>query len=50
VQFDYSWILGPSQHFGIELGAGAKRLFYQDKSGRGSEALPTGRLSIGYAF
>jgi hypothetical protein len=49
VQFDYSWIVGPSQHFGIELGAGAKRLFYQG-SGGGSTALPTGRLSVGYAF
>jgi hypothetical protein len=50
MQFDYSWILGPSQHFGIELGLGAKRLFYQKKSGGGSDALPTGRLSVGYSF
>jgi hypothetical protein len=50
MQFDYSWILGPSQHFGIELGLGAKRLFYQKNSGGGSSALPTGRLSVGYSF
>jgi hypothetical protein len=49
IQGDYSWILGPSQHFGIELGLGAKRLFYRTK-GRGSDALPTARLSIGYAW
>lgn len=50
IQIDYSWILGPSQHFGIELGLGAKRLFYQGNAGDGSDALPTGRLSVGYAF
>lgn len=50
VQIDYSWILGPSQHFGIELGLGAKRLFYSGSSGGGSEALPTGRVSVGYSF
>ena len=50
VQFDYSWILGPSQHFGIELGLGAKRLFYTGSGSRGSDALPTGRLSVGYSF
>jgi hypothetical protein len=50
IQLDYSWILGPSQHFGIELGLGAKRLFYQGDHGRGSDALPTGRLSVGYSF
>jgi hypothetical protein len=50
MQIDYSWILGPSQHFGIELGIGAKRLFYQGNKGQASEALPTGRLSIGYSF
>lgn len=50
VQLNYSWILGPSQHFGIELGLGAKRLFYSGSEGRGSTALPTGRLSVGYAY
>lgn len=50
IQIDYSWILGPSQHFGIELGLGAKRLFYQGSAGNGSDALPTGRISVGYAF
>jgi hypothetical protein len=50
IQFDYSWILGPSQHFGIELGLGAKRLFYQKQAGGGSDALPTARLSVGYSF
>lgn len=49
IQGDYSWILGPSQHFGVEIGIGAKRLFYSAK-GAGSEALPTGRLSVGYAW
>ena len=50
MQLDYSWILGRSQHFGIEAGVGAKRLFYQGNNTRASEALPTGRLSVGYAF
>lgn len=50
IQIDYSWILGPSQHFGIELGIGAKRLYYQGNKGQASDALPTGRISVGYSF
>jgi hypothetical protein len=50
-ELDYSWILGPSQHFGVELGVGAKRLFITGQDSRQiSTALPTGRLSVGYAF
>jgi hypothetical protein len=50
-ELDYSWIMGPSQHFGVELGVGAKRLFLSGKDVNGvSTALPTGRISIGYAF
>lgn len=50
VELDYSWLLGRSQRFGIETGIGAKRLFYTGKNSLGSDALPTGRISIGYAF
>jgi hypothetical protein len=50
-ELDYSWILGPSQHFGVEVGVGAKHLFLsrQDTYGA-STALPTARISVGYAF
>ncbi|MDQ6717138.1 MAG: hypothetical protein M3Z17_02190 [Gemmatimonadota bacterium] len=50
VQGDYSWWIGKEQRFGIEAGLGAKRLFYHGGGRRGSEALPTGRLSIGWGF
>lgn len=52
IQGDYSWILGPSQHFGVELGVGAKRFFYNSKNTNSnfSVALPTARASIGYAW
>jgi hypothetical protein len=50
IQGDYSWWIGRDQRFGIELGLGAKRLFYHGGGRRGSEALPTGRLSIGWGF
>ncbi len=50
IQGDYSWWIGKKQRFGIELGLGAKRLFYTGSGRRGSEALPTGRLSIGWGF
>nr|MBA3645961.1 hypothetical protein [Gemmatimonadaceae bacterium] len=42
IQGDYSWWIGKQQRFGIELGLGAKRLFYTGDGRRGSEALPTG--------
>ena len=50
VELDYSWLVGRSQRFGIETGIGAKRLFYTGRNSLGSDALPTARVSVGYAF
>jgi hypothetical protein len=49
VDGEYSWILGASQNFGVELGIGAKRYFFNHHSSA-SEALPTAKASIGYAW
>ena len=47
VRGDYVWILGRDQHFSVAAGLGAKRVFGND---HGTEGLPIGRLSIGYAY
>ncbi len=47
VRGDYVWILGRDQHFTVATGIGAKRLINDNL---GTEGLPIGRLSIGYAW
>ena len=47
VRADYVWILGRDQRFSAAMGIGAKRLFSNDF---GTEGVPIGRLSIGYAW
>jgi hypothetical protein len=47
VRGDYVWILGRDQHFSVAAGIGAKRVLGNDI---GTEGLPIGRLSIGYAW
>ncbi|MEO8193344.1 MAG: DUF3575 domain-containing protein [Gemmatimonadales bacterium] len=47
VRADYVWILGRDQHFSAEAGIGAKRILSNQL---GTEGLPIGRLSIGYAW
>jgi hypothetical protein len=49
VEGDYNWVLGASQHFGVSLGIGAKRYFFNHHSSS-SEALPTFKTSIGYVW
>lgn len=49
VDGDYTWVLGASQHFAVEIGLGAKRYFYK-KPNFAEEALPTIKTSIGYAW
>jgi hypothetical protein len=47
VRGDYVWILGRDQHFAVATGIGAKRVIGNDI---GTEGIPIGRLSIGYAW
>jgi hypothetical protein len=47
VRADYVWILGRDQHFTAAAGIGAKRLLTNDF---GTEGVPIGRLSIGWAW
>ncbi|HMA19208.1 MAG TPA: hypothetical protein VKO87_00325 [Gemmatimonadaceae bacterium] len=47
VRGDYVWIIGRDQHFSVATGIGAKRVIGNDI---GTEGLPIGRLSIGYAW
>jgi hypothetical protein len=47
IRGDYVWILGRDQRFSVAAGIGAKRLLNNDL---GTEGLPIGRLSIGYAW
>lgn len=47
VRADYVWILGRDQHFSAAAGIGAKRLLSNDL---GTEGVPIGRLSIGWAW
>ncbi len=50
IRGDYVWILGRDQRFAVAAGIGAKRLFYSENDNEGTEGLPIGRLSIGYAW
>lgn len=47
VRGDYVWIIGKDQRFAVAAGIGAKRLLSNDL---GTEGVPIGRLSIGYAW
>ena len=47
VRADYVWILGRDQRFAAAAGIGAKRLLNDNL---GTEGVPIGRLSIGYAW
>lgn len=47
VRGDYVWTMGRDQHFAVAVGIGAKRIIGKDI---GTEGLPIGRLSIGYAW
>ena len=47
VRGDYVWIIGRDQHFSVAAGIGAKRVLGNDI---GTEGIPIGRLSIGYAW
>ena len=47
IRADYVWILGRDQRFAAAAGIGAKRLLNDDL---GTEGVPIGRLSIGYAW
>lgn len=50
IRGDYVWILGRDQRFAVAAGIGAKRLFYSENDNVGTEGLPIGRLSVGYAW
>jgi hypothetical protein len=47
VRGDYVWIIGKEQRFAVAAGIGAKRLLNDNL---GTEGVPIGRLSIGYAW
>lgn len=47
IRADYVWILGRDQHLTAAAGLGAKRLLNNDF---GTEGVPIGRLSIGWAW
>ena len=47
IRADYVWIIGRDQHFTAAAGVGAKRLLSNDL---GTEGVPIGRLSIGWAW
>ncbi len=48
VRADYVWILGRDQHLTAAAGVGAKRLLSHSLGG--TEGVPIGRLSIGWAW
>lgn len=51
VELDYTWLLGPTRHFGLSLGGGLQRVLGVDNSHDDlAPFLPMGRLGIGYAF
>ena len=51
VELDYTWLLGPTRHFGLSLGGGLQRVLgVNDTHDDLSPFLPMGRLGIGYAF
>ena len=47
IRGDYVWIIGRDQSFAVATGIGAKRILSSDV---GTDFLPIGRLSIGYAW
>ena len=47
IRGDYVWIIGRDQSFSVATGIGAKRILSNDL---GTDFLPIGRLSIGYAW
>jgi hypothetical protein len=47
VRGDYVWIIGRDQSFAVATGIGAKRVLADNV---GTEFIPIGRLSIGYAW
>lgn len=51
VELDYTWLLGPTRHFGLSLGGGLQRVLgLNDTHDDLAPFLPMGRLGIGYAF
>jgi len=51
IEISYQWLLGSHKSTAVIVGGGAKRAFTSaDKWGFEARILPTGRLSIGYAF
>lgn len=53
IEAHYQWLLGARRSTAVTVGGGMKRYYFdeQDAEGRGvSRLLPTGRLTIGYAF
>ncbi len=53
IEAQYQWLLGASRSTAITVGGGMKRYYFDenDTDGRGvSRLLPTGRLTIGWAF
>lgn len=53
IEAQYQWLLGKSRSTAIAVGGGMKRYYFDenDTAGRGvSRLLPTGRLTIGWAF
>jgi len=51
VEGQYQWLLGAQRATAITVGFGVKRYFMSDDAARDfNRVLPTGRLTIGYAF
>lgn len=51
VELDYTWLLGPTRHFGLSFGGGLQRVLGVNNSHDDlAPFLPMGRLGIGYAF
>jgi len=53
IEAHYQWLLGARRSTAVIVGGGMKHYYFdeQDIEGRGvSRLLPTGRLTIGYAF
>ena len=51
VELDYTWLLGPTRHFGLSLGGGLQRVLgIDERNDSFDQFLPMGRLGIGYAF
>lgn len=51
IEITYQWLLGTQKSTGISMGVGAKRAFTSaEKWGFNERIVPTGRLSVGYAW